>query len=109
MLGAQLRHIDYLDEEIGRLDEEITKRMLPFEEDLELLDNNPRSGTKNSRDHPSRNYLQYGSVSFRRSFMFLGRAVSRSERKRRKTIVRQDAKRKQEAPKYAFRGREGRG
>jgi len=38
MLGAQLRHIDYLDEEIVRLDEEIKKRMLPFEEDLELLD-----------------------------------------------------------------------
>ncbi len=38
MLGAQLRHVDYLDEEIGRSDEEIKKRMLPFEEDLELLD-----------------------------------------------------------------------
>lgn len=41
MLGAQLRHIDYLDEEIGRLDEEIKKRMLPFEEDLALLDTIP--------------------------------------------------------------------
>jgi transposase len=34
MLAAQLRHIDYLDEEIKR-------RMLPFEEDLELLDTIP--------------------------------------------------------------------
>ncbi|AJY75548.1 IS110 family transposase [Paenibacillus beijingensis] len=41
MLGAQLRHVDYLDEEIRRLDEEIKKRMLPFEEDLELLDTIP--------------------------------------------------------------------
>lgn len=41
MLGAQLRHVDYLDEEIGRLDEEIKRRMLPFEEDLELLDTIP--------------------------------------------------------------------
>jgi len=41
MLGAQLRHIDYLDEEIGRLDEEIRKRLFPFEEDLELLDTIP--------------------------------------------------------------------
>jgi transposase len=41
MLSAQLRHIDYLDEEIGRLDEEIKKRMLPFEEDLALLDTIP--------------------------------------------------------------------
>jgi transposase len=38
MLGAQLRHVDYLDEEIGRLDDEIKKRMHPFEEELELLD-----------------------------------------------------------------------
>lgn len=30
-----------LDEEIGRLDEEIKKRMLPFEEDLALLDTIP--------------------------------------------------------------------
>jgi transposase len=30
-----------LDEEIDRLDEEIKKRMLPFEEDLELLDTIP--------------------------------------------------------------------
>lgn len=41
MLAAQLRHIDYLDEEIARLDEEIKRRMLPFEEDLELLDTIP--------------------------------------------------------------------
>ena len=38
MLAAQLRHIDYLDEEIARLDEEVKQRMLPFEEDLELVD-----------------------------------------------------------------------
>ncbi|TYP55411.1 hypothetical protein LZ11_01126 [Thermosediminibacter litoriperuensis] len=31
-----MRHIDYLDEEIERLDEEIKNRMLPFEEDLAL-------------------------------------------------------------------------
>ncbi len=41
MLSAQLRHIDYLDEEVSRLDAEIKTRMLPFEEDLELLDTIP--------------------------------------------------------------------
>lgn len=46
MLGAQLRHIDYLDEEITRLDEEIKKRMLPFEEELELLDTIPGVGRR---------------------------------------------------------------
>jgi transposase len=41
MLGAQLRHIDYLDEEMSRLDEEIKKRMHLFDEELELLDTIP--------------------------------------------------------------------
>ncbi|SEO83284.1 Transposase IS116/IS110/IS902 family protein [Paenibacillus sophorae] len=41
MLAAQLRHIDYLDDEIDGLDDEIKKRMLPFEEELELLDTIP--------------------------------------------------------------------
>ena len=41
MLATQLRHIDYLDEELARLDNEIKRRMLPFEEDLELIDSIP--------------------------------------------------------------------
>ncbi|MCL6577499.1 IS110 family transposase [Kyrpidia sp.] len=46
MLATQLRHIDYLDEEIARLDEEIKKRMRPFEEDLELLETIPGVGRR---------------------------------------------------------------
>lgn len=46
MLAAQLRHIDYLDEEIARLDEEVKRRMLPFEEDLELIDTIPGVGRR---------------------------------------------------------------
>jgi transposase len=105
MLEAQLRHVDYLDEEIGRLDEEIKERMLPFEEDLELLDTIPGVARRTAETilaEIGSNMDQYPSP-----FMFLGRAVSGSERKRRKTIVRQDAKREQEAPKYACRSREG--
>jgi transposase len=41
MLAAQLRHIDDLDALIQQLDEEIKRRMLPFEEDLERLDTIP--------------------------------------------------------------------
>jgi len=41
MLQAQLRHIDDLDALIQQLDEEIKRRMLPFEEDLERLDSIP--------------------------------------------------------------------
>lgn len=46
MLAAQLRHIDFLDEEISRLDEEVKGRMLPFEEDLDLLDTIPGVGRR---------------------------------------------------------------
>jgi hypothetical protein len=38
MLEAQLRHIEYLDQEIERFTEDIARRMHPFEKDLQLLD-----------------------------------------------------------------------
>jgi len=41
MLQTQLRHVDELDALIQQLDEEIKRRMLPFEEDLERLDTIP--------------------------------------------------------------------
>ncbi|MBT1278887.1 IS110 family transposase [Thermoanaerobacter sp. CM-CNRG TB177] len=46
LLEIQLRHIDYLDEEITKLDEEIKNRMLPFEKDLALLDTIPGVGRR---------------------------------------------------------------
>jgi len=46
MLKTQLRHIDFLDAEIARLDEEVKARMLPFEEDLERLDTIPGVGRR---------------------------------------------------------------
>ena len=41
LLATMLRHVDYLVEEVHRLDEEIGARMRPFEEDLERLDTIP--------------------------------------------------------------------
>jgi len=38
MLGTMLRHIDFLADEIKKLDEEIKERMLPFEEQVRQLD-----------------------------------------------------------------------
>lgn len=46
MLEKQLSHIDYLNEMIDELDEEIDKRMAPFEEDLRLLDTIPGVGKR---------------------------------------------------------------
>ena len=46
MLAKQLKHIDFLDETIAELDEEVKARMLPFEEDLELLDTIPGVGRR---------------------------------------------------------------
>ena len=38
ILSAMLRHIDYLEKEIGKLDEEVKQWMLPFEEQVKRLD-----------------------------------------------------------------------
>lgn len=46
MLKTQLKHIDELDALIQQLDEEIKRRMLPFEEDLERLDTIPGVGRR---------------------------------------------------------------
>lgn len=44
MLQSQLRHLDFLDEEISRLDQEVARRMRPFEEAMVLLDEIPGIG-----------------------------------------------------------------
>lgn len=46
MLDNQLKHIDFMDEIIAKLDEEVKARMLPFEEDLEFLDTIPGVGIR---------------------------------------------------------------
>ncbi len=46
MLKTQLRHIDFQDEEIEKLDAEVKARMLLIEEDLELLDTIPGVGRR---------------------------------------------------------------
>ena len=46
MMEKQLAHIDYLNELISELDEEIEKRMTPFTEDLKILDSIPGVGKR---------------------------------------------------------------
>ncbi len=41
ILQSQLRHLSFLDEEIVRLDEEVVRRMGPFEKAIRLIDNIP--------------------------------------------------------------------
>lgn len=38
MISTQLRHIDFLDQEIARLDKEVEERMRPFEQEIILID-----------------------------------------------------------------------
>jgi transposase len=49
MLATQLRHIEFLEDEIEKLDQEIKKRMHPFSEDLELLETIPGIGERNAQ------------------------------------------------------------
>ncbi len=46
MLQSHLRHLDFLDQEIATLDEEIERRMRPFEEELQRLDEIPGVGRR---------------------------------------------------------------
>ncbi len=50
ILSAQLKHIDFLDEQIKELDREIGERMHPFEQELELLDTIPGVGRRTSEE-----------------------------------------------------------
>jgi transposase len=50
MLQSQLRHLDFLEEEIGRLDEEVATRLRPFEEALQRLDAVPGIGRRSAEE-----------------------------------------------------------
>ncbi|RKO65486.1 IS110 family transposase [Desulfofundulus salinus] len=50
MLEIQLRHIDFLDREIARLDKEIEERMRPFAEALERIDEIHGLGRRSSEE-----------------------------------------------------------
>lgn len=46
MLQSQLRHLDFLDQEITHLDEEVSQRMHPFEEAIQRIDEIPGLGRR---------------------------------------------------------------
>lgn len=50
LLQSQLRHLDFLDEEIARINKEIAERMCPFEESLERLDGIPGMGRRTAEE-----------------------------------------------------------
>jgi len=49
MISMQLRHIDYLDQEISRLDQEVEEQMRPFEQEIALLDEIPGIGVRSAQ------------------------------------------------------------
>lgn len=50
ILASQLRHLDFLDQEIARLDDEVSQRMRPFEEDIQRIDAIPGLGRRSVED-----------------------------------------------------------
>jgi transposase len=50
MLQSQLRHLDFLEQEIARLDEEVESRMRPFEEAVERVDGIPGIGQRTAQE-----------------------------------------------------------
>ena len=76
MLKTQLRHIDELDALIQKLDEEIKRRMHPFEEDLERLDTIPGVGRRTGKQVLG-NRHGYESLPLGCPSLFLGGVGSR--------------------------------
>ena len=50
LLQSQLRHLDFMADEIAQTDEEIAKRMSPFEEAIQRLDSIPGVGRRSAED-----------------------------------------------------------
>lgn len=50
MLDSLLRHLTFLDEEIARLDAEVTERMRPFEEEIQRVTEMPGMGRRNAEE-----------------------------------------------------------
>jgi len=50
MLDSLLRHLTFLDEEIERLDAEVARRMLPFEETIQHVMEMPGMGRRNAEE-----------------------------------------------------------
>ena len=50
MLQSQLRHLDFLNEEIGGLDQEVADRVGPFEPEVQRLDAIPGLGRRNAEE-----------------------------------------------------------
>lgn len=49
MISMQLRHIDYLDQEIARLDQEVEDQMRPFDQEIAFLDEIPGIGVRSAQ------------------------------------------------------------
>ena len=49
MLAMLLEHIEFLDQEIAKLDQEIGERMRPFEQEIALLDEIPGIGERRAQ------------------------------------------------------------
>lgn len=49
LISTQLKHIDFLDQEIARLDQEIEEQMRPFEQEIAFLDAVPGIGVRSAQ------------------------------------------------------------
>jgi transposase len=49
MLESHLRHLDFLDQEIQQMDEEVDSRMAPFEEAIHRIDAIPGVGRRTAQ------------------------------------------------------------
>lgn len=96
MIETQLRHIDFLNEEIEKLDQEVKERTLPFEEILELLDTVPGVGRRTAEQIVAETGIelerQFGSAARLSSWAGLSPGNNESAGKRKSGRVRKGNK-----------------
>ncbi|WP_240041455.1 hypothetical protein [Paenibacillus ginsengarvi] len=84
MLKAMLTHIDFLNEHIVDLDTEVTKRLDPFQEQLDHLDTIPGIARRTAEQILAEIGTDVGShFSKRSSPLLMDRTCSWTQRKRR--------------------------
>lgn len=91
MLKTQIEHIEFLEKQISELDQEISKRLTPFEEDLELLDTIPGIGMRTAQQMLAEigyDMTRFPSAAHLASWAGMAPGQNESAGKRRKTKTR---------------------
>ena len=94
MLTAQLRHLDFLGSEMARLDQEVARRVHPFEETVAVVDTIPGGTAHGGGDRGGSRY-RHDAVPYFGALGVLGRSMSWEQAERGKAKTQSNPERQQ--------------